>query len=210
MDHFLVIGLISFLCSPAFCQTPLSDDSHISSLPETASTVTSAASVTEPSEGTSSKPDGSSITPSIGTGTDEVTWEETTSETGVSEATESHSETSDVTTNDPVTETTVAEEDTGPTDRATGGPGEGRRKPRPGPEWFPLMMLAVGLTAILATLALVVRRVMLDRRQGTGQDFPMSFSNPIYDVALASLRTGSEGIAEAQDALEYEPWRRPE
>ena len=70
-------------------------------------------------------------------------------------------------------------------------------------------MLAVGLLAIAAGMGLIGKRIRDNRRYSELSGVPMSFSNPIYDVALASLRGGSEGIAVAEDALDYEHQRQP-
>ena len=77
-------------------------------------------------------------------------------------------------------------------------------------DWLPVLMLAIGMFALLAVLGLMVKRMHDRRRRKVVRDYPASFSNPIYDVALASLRQSSaEGIAEAEDALVYERQQYP-
>lgn len=119
-----------------------------------------------------------------------------------------------VTNSSAFTDTTATDVDT-TTEVAVDGPaggGEevpGPKKPDLFDDWFPLLMLGFGLFAIVLVLGLIIKRSMANRRYNTLNDVPMSFSNPIYDVALASLRRGSEGIAEAEDALDYEHQRQP-
>lgn len=191
-----VISMFLILSSHTFCQ-PVGVEGETDSSMSTSSAI-EASTRSDAGISETLPEDALTTVPTVAESSSSISMDETTADsTGAPNA-----EKPDFTTEREAESSTWTTRKTGD----TGAPEEG--KPRPSYEWFPLMMLAVGLTAVLITLTLVLRRFMSGRGQQRSEDVPMSFSNPIYDVALASLRRGSEGIAEAEDALTYEPWRR--
>ena len=71
--------------------------------------------------------------------------------------------------------------------------------------WFPIFMLSFGVTAIILTTGFLLRRVFFRLRvyKNLREDQVETFPNPIYDLALNSLRDRAEGIAIGQEAMSF-------
>ena len=70
--------------------------------------------------------------------------------------------------------------------------------------WGPWSMLAVGIAGILVALIMICKHHTRSIRHRRMSQFPMSFTNPVYEQALRDLRTHDEQeINHGTDAMDY-------
>lgn len=70
--------------------------------------------------------------------------------------------------------------------------------------WGPWSMLAIGIAGILIALIMICKHNTRSIRHRRMSQFPMSFTNPVYEQALRDLRTTDEQeINHGADAMDY-------
>ena len=92
--------------------------------------------------------------------------------------------------------------------KASAGSGTGDPPSDPEEEadlgWGPWSMLAVGIAGILVALIMICKHHTRSIRHRRMSQFPMSFTNPVYEQALRDLRTHDEQeINHGTEAMDY-------